>query len=195
MKIATLNSCEGNSQTERIIKCYNENKLDILMIQEIHCISKENIKKIEGDTKTKSYVSEGTNRGRGVMILIHESEKLKRSKIISRDNKGNIISISAENELGEIFEIINLYGPIDSKNRVQLLQEIYDRMHATTNKIIGGDFNNFENFNLYSVGGSKLVFDQKNRERKILYEMRCNHGYVDSYRIHDPHTKAFTFTK
>ena len=59
------------------------------MIQESHNMNDENIKQIEKSTRTIAYVNEGTNKGRGVMTFIQESDHIRNSKFISKDDKGN----------------------------------------------------------------------------------------------------------
>ena len=193
VKIGTLNTCGGNSQVEHIINTINKNKLDILMVQEVHCMKTEYKNKIENSTNTKAFTSEGSNRGRGVMTFIRESKNISDSKLVSKDAYGNIVIVNVKVH-NEMYKIVNVYGPMDSTGRKNLLQKIYDQSHGISNMVLAGDFNNFENFNLDCVGGSLKVFEQKKGELKVLNDMKINYGYVDSYRVLKPHGKLFTYT-
>ena len=163
------------------------------MIQESHCMVKLLITEIGKKTKTRAFMSEGTTMGRGTMIFVHESDFIKDSKLKSKDTLGNIISVSIKFN-DEMVELVNIYGPIDSGSRKKLFQLINEQIQGTSNKIIGGDFNNFVNFNLDCIGGSLNNFCKKKAELDVLEEMSTIHGYVDTYRALHPRGQAFTYT-
>ena len=193
LKIGTLNCRGGNSKISQICKLFTEQKLDILLLQETHVLRDQSIKQLEKETHCKVYNSEGTNKGRGVTTLLRESKHLTNSSLKSKDRDGNLLVINAEID-GKQIELINIYGPMRSIQRRDLIQKILDQLQGKTNCIIGGDFNNFEDFNLDCIGGSLKNFNRKSLERQQLYDLKRIFDYDDTFRELNPHKHVFTYT-
>ena len=193
IRIATLNSRGGNSKTDHLIKYIKENKVDVLMIQEIHDVKYDKLLKLETETKMKLFISPGTQNSRGVMTLVKENEIIKNSKMKSKDNIGNHLVIEVEID-GTQYEIVNIYAPMDSKGRSALFSEVHYETHQKPNRIVGGDFNNIEHFDLDCLYGSKNNFQQNKTDRIKILEFKHDNDYIDIFRQLNPSLRQFTFT-
>jgi len=193
LRVATINTRGGDSKTPHLIKIFNENKLDICLVQETHNIRDENIKKIEEETKSKVWKNTGTQKSRGVLTIIKESNALKQAKVIWKDNVGNYLVVEIEID-GAIYEIVNIYAPMTPVERSKLIIDLDTDTHNKQNRIIGGDFNNIDNFHLDSTGGSKASFESRNTDRVQLSKFTKNNRYIDTFRHLHPTTRSFTFT-
>ena len=193
INIATLNSRGGDSKIHHLIKFINTNKIDILMLQEIHNVKRENILQLEKETNSKAYVNPGTQNSRGVMTIVKENDTITNSKIKSQDQIGNhlVIDIEIDNKL---YEIVNIYAPMDSNGRNNLFTEINDNTNKKENRIIAGDFNNIEDFNLDCIGGSRKNFEQNKADRKKLIEIKENNKYIDTFRQLYPNCRECTYS-
>ena len=193
IRIATLNTRGGDTKTPHIIKMIMENKIDICMLQEIHDMKKENMTKIQSETKMTFFKSSGSNNGRGVITMIKESSIIQRPNMVYKDTLGNQLVVAVEIE-SELFEIVNIYGPIISSQRSQLYETLNNDTEGKDNRIIGGDFNNFENFNLDCTGGSIATFEKRKKERRTISLLREKHKYIDTFRHLHPTKRSFTFS-
>lgn len=192
IKIATLNSRGGDSKTLHIIKTLQDHKIDICCIQESHDISYDNICKIENLNNYKVFKCPGSSNGRGVLTIIRETI-CKKAKMINKDNEGNYLVVELDVQ-NEILEIVNVYGPMTPTSRAKLFRELLQDTNGKDNRLIGGDFNCIEDFNLDSTGGSKKNFDQRKTDRHELANLVKIHSYVDSFRYIHPTKRSFTFT-
>lgn len=193
VKIGTLNSRGGNLKKDHIIRFFNANKMDILMIQESHDIKSEFKIEIESETKCKIFASPGSAGGRGVMTMIKESEILKDCSLVAKDTEGNLVEVKAKIN-GESRSFMNVYTPNSVTARKKLFEKIGDMIGNETDKIIAGDLNQVCDIHLDSAGKSQKSFDRSRPARMALEKMKKDSGYCDSYRCLNPKGRGYTFT-
>lgn len=193
VRIGTLNTRGGDSKTNYITAKFKRHKLDILMVQETHCISEKNIKTIEKDTNSDVFVNRGTANGRGVTTIVRRSEHVKNPRMIERDNVGNLLILEVEIE-DEKKEIVNIYAPNENAGRTTLFKQINNKIKSQ-HRVIGGDLNTYEHLALDSIGRNPNAQAWKNTaDRDQLKILDNNHGYKDTFRTLYPTKIAFTYT-
>ena len=163
----------------------------MLFLQEIHNISQQSISTIEKERNLKCFISPGTQRGRGAMIIVNTSV-IKNSQEIARDQEGNYLVIEGEiNGMKRIF--INIYAPNRIKSRRELFEKCNDFVRTNRDTYIGGDFNCIENLYLDSLNKNTNYFMERKSDRERLAELREQMGFVDTYRHIHPNTQVFTY--
>lgn len=193
VKIGTLNSQGGNRKKELIARYFEEHKLDILLLQEIHDIKPEYVAEIEMKTKTKIYKCPGTSNSRGVITMIRESDKVKNSRAILQDAEGNMLEVEVIIN-GTARNILNLYAPNKVPARKRLFEKVTEATQHQSNKIFGGDLNQTFDISLDCFGKSQRSFDLSRPVTKLVDAIKARNHYCDVYRTLHPHTKEYTFT-
>ena len=162
---------------------------DIFFLQETHC-TPDDEKKWEKDWDNPILFSNGTNRKRGVAILIKRSCNLTPMNTI-RDNQGRYI-ITEIPMAEEKITLCNIYGP--NEDSPSFFQNVIKSIEETnpTKLIIGGDWNVTQTFELDRFG-SKNDYGQNSRE--IIHAWMNENNLVDIWRIKNPNTRRYTFIR
>ena len=115
-------------------------------------VSKADISAWENEWKGRTFWSCGSSNGRGVTILFHPS--LDFSLINVRQNtEGRILTIQINLDNTPI-QLVNVYAPNNSAERVQFFEILWNYSCAGLPTIIGGDFNCVADLHLDKWGGN-----------------------------------------
>lgn len=193
VRIGTLNSQGGNKKKDHIANYFNDQNLDILLIQETHDIKTHFITEIEKNTNTKIFKNSGTNDSRGVIIMVRESDKVQNSKLVARDSDGNLIEVEAIIN-GITRTIVNVYAPNGAAARKKLFEKLSDVTRDEDNKIFGGDLNQVFDTDLDCIGKSQRSFDTSKPARNVINRIKSENNYCDVLRSLHPRSKSYTFT-
>ena len=153
-KVATLN-CNGlltDKLKQYEIKDFiYSNKIDILFLQETHIYNKKLEANLEILFNCKTYFSYGTNRSRGVGILIFNKAIIPENFKFDLDGRFMYVDCDIN---GNGFRFINVYCPNDEKERVDFLIHIHPYFVCNRKIIFAGDFNCIMNAKLDKRGGN-----------------------------------------
>ena len=131
----TININEKNKENKRkeFYQILNNKKLDIIFVQETHTKAEE-IDKIRKGWNGKSIWHSGTNpKNSGVAIFFSKSLNIEFLKI-EKHQDGKIIKVLAQIE-NQIFQLINVYAPTDSKDRLTFFKELHKIIEKRSNTL------------------------------------------------------------
>ena len=168
---------------------YHCTKLDVIFLQETH--STKSIEKVwNTQIGSKIWYSHGTNRARGVAILVAKSLDCKVHNIIT-DNDGRYIILYTTIYNKKII-LCNVYAPnVDDANFFQLLFTDLQRF-SPDHYIIGGDFNTVIDPRIDKQGGN--LHTHENARKNIKANSKIM-GLVDIWRKLHQGEAQFTWTK
>ena len=132
-----------------IISYIKRHRFDAVFLQETH-ISNTN----EGNDFLKGfsgshYHSFGTNKSRGVSILLSNSFTVNENTIVTDDDGRFLCLTATHSQSKQEFTLINVYVPNISSDRINFLSNnLKNKIPANNNIILGGDFNCYEDFKL-----------------------------------------------
>ena len=152
-------------------------------------VSKADISAWENEWKGRTFWSCGSSNGRGVTILFHPS--LDFSLINVRQNtKGRILTIQINLDNTPI-QLVNVYAPNDSAERVQFFEILWNYSCAGLPTIIGGDFNCVADLHLDKWGGNPQLLKPG---AQALHSFTDNFNNVDVYRHLNKQGREVTWT-
>ena len=123
-----------------VFEWFHNSKFDILFLQEVYCVSEEEVEVWNKDLRGRAFWSFGSSHSRGVGILIKQGLNLE-IKNSFRDTEGRILTLDIIFDKSNI-RLINLYAPSgDSQARKQFITALDQHCLGSSLKIIGGDFN------------------------------------------------------
>ena len=121
--LININGINKDNKRKEFYQILNNKKLDIIFVQETHTEAEE-IDKIRKGWNGKSIWHSGTNpKNSGVAILFSKSLNIEFLKI-EKHQDGKIIKVLAQIE-NQIFQLINVYAPTDSKDRLTFFKELH----------------------------------------------------------------------
>lgn len=174
-----------------IINWIHKQKADIVLLQETYSspdIENEWKYQWRGDM----FFAHGSNKSKGVLVLIKNDLDFEAKKVISDEN-GRFIIMEAEIQKQQ-FTLINIYAPNDKKEQTIFFENIAvlldsPNFNPESNIIIGGDLNIIFDTDLDSSGGKPTIKDCV----KIIKDLELKHDLIDIWRIRNPETKRFTW--
>ena len=147
MRFGTINVNGLIKRQYQVINFVKDNDLDVLLVQEIHLIGKEDIHKIEKEVSWIIYLN-SQNPWAGTAILIRKNlQNLQINRIendeIRLQNRLSHIQITTQ----ETLNIINVYCPADHEDKDDFFQDLnnYLEFYQDEKIILAGDFNYVEN--------------------------------------------------
>ena len=192
MKILNVNINGIKSKYEKIVEYINNNKYDIVNLQEVHLKRKETniISKLEDDTKSFAFINSSHSQ-HGVITLIRNNIlQFKTKQIESKENEFLNRFLHIQIETDEIINIINIYAPVNGQNyeKLYFYQKLKEHLSKFKNQIIilSGDFN--------------YVTDKEDRENGFDYwDKRLNNiinfenlNLKDAFKTINPEVTNFT---
>ena len=166
-----------------------KHKADIIFLQETYS-TPDIVTDWKYQWKGNMYFSHGSNKTKGVFILIKKyiEFKLKNIKI---DTNGRFIVAQCEIQ-NSPFVLTNVYTPNITEEQADFSHNIEQQLESLdldpdSNIVIGGVFNVTFNTDLDCLGSKPIV----KKSVKALEELKLNNDLVDIWRIRNPNTKKF----
>ena len=173
-----------------IINWIMKQKADIIFLQETYS-TPDIVTHWKYQWKGNMYFSHGSNKSKGVLILIKKDIEFKL-KNIKIDTNGRFIVAQCEIQ-NSPFVLTNVYASNITEEQVDFFHNIEQLesldFDPDSNIVIGGDFNVTFTTDLDCSGGKPIV----KKSVKALEELKLNHDLVDIWRIRNPNTKKFTW--
>jgi exonuclease III len=178
---------KGNKKKRKLASWVERKRYDVFTLQEAH-IEEKDLNDWKEVWKGKILYSCGTNKSRGVVILINEHTECKVLKE-EKDTDGRWIVASIEIK-GLELTIGNYYGPNDD-NPTSLINMLNKINELGSDKIIiSGDFNMVQNVHMDKHGGNLKTNFKCQSEIKSWME---TNDISDIWRIKNPNTRKFTW--
>ena len=191
LQLLPLNINIFHNDDKRMAGCENiiNKNIDIVLLQEMHTTPEISFK-WEKEWKGKSLWHSGPIlKSSGVAILF--KEKLQFEIINSEtDLDGRILKCIIQLEK-QLFQIINIYAPTNSKNKQNFYQELPKYLEKQNNTILAGDFNMIEDISLDKLGGNTSSTHLIGLNK--LTELKNAHNLVDIWRKSNPLKKLLTY--
>ena len=190
-RACTLNvkGMQDNAKRAEVLHYLRQQNCDILFLQETHVASKADISAWENEWKGRTFWSCGSSNGRGVAILFHPS--LDFSLInVRQDTEGRILTMQIHLDNTPI-QLVNVYAPNDSAERVQFFENLWNHSCAGLPTIIGGDFNCVADLHLDKWGGNPQLLKPG---AQALHSFTNNFNNVDVYRHLNKQGREVTWT-
>jgi exonuclease III len=187
-----------NNKRKSIFRFIKRKNVDICMLQEAHCILRDELlwrNEWGGDI----YYSHGANNARGVMILVKAGFDFKLDDITT-DQQGRLIIIKCKIQ-GLPFQLINVYAPNTTLARLNYFKNLRNMINRSkisneTSKcktILGGDFNTIIDSKLDRKGGTGSFTADYMKTIKLLNLMQEEFDLCDEWRLRNPDTKRYTW--
>ena len=128
-------------------------KYDIALLQEVYC-NQNDISEWSKEWEGQIFSNHGTNRSKGVMILINPQSDIEGKQFFA-DKEGRLLGVKVEIE-HETINIWNIYAPNDLQDRKKFIEFLKKSIleHGINGKnVFGGDFNTVLNPSLDRIGG------------------------------------------
>lgn len=166
-------------------------KMDIVMLQESHSSSKDELI-WANEWGNKALFSHGSTNSKGVLFLFNSRVNLNMHKVY-RDESGRIICVHVDIE-NNPFLILNLYAPNVENLQVQFYEDLLKILETEwggqENIVIGGDFNCILDPQLDKMGGTHVLKKkvvQKIRDIMVPFEL------IDIWRSMNGNKRQFTW--
>jgi exonuclease III len=190
LKILSLNlhGLAQPARTRRILIELANSCYDIILAQETHIHTKEQISSAKTIWKGKSIWDPGSHNSSGVTILFRPNLPIE---IVNTKISGSGRFIIADCKLNdENIRLINIYAPVKKGERNQFFAQLTDILPSNRPTILGGDFNFVEDPALDLKGGSA---GHGASSRPIFKALIQNTNLIDSYRYLQPLGTDTTF--
>ena len=156
---------------------------DLVLIQETLLSCEESINASISRWPGPSFWSPALGKQGGVAILIKENFE---ANVISwlKDSRGRVLSLLLQIGSTRV-NIINIYAPTDLTERKSFFEKLHDFFIPADNRIIGGDFNCYDN-ELDKFGGNVSL-------AKYLSDFRSTFSFVDIWRKRHPRSREMSW--
>jgi exonuclease III len=178
---------KGRGKRRKVLSWAKKKRFDVLTIQEAH-IEDCDIDDWKEDWKGQLVYSSGSNRSRGVAILIEENvEHTIHNEQHDEEGRWIILDITIK---GKRVTLGTYYGP--NEDNPNHLVDLFEKINEMENEdiIITGDFNLVLNVNIDKHGGQKKT---NSKCQKYLLEQMENHNLSDIWRIKNPLERKYTW--
>jgi exodeoxyribonuclease-3 len=178
---------KGRGKRRKVLSWARKKRFDVMTIQEAH-IEEGDIGEWKEDWKGTIEYSSGSNRSRGVAILIEEKvEHEIHDKQQDKEGRWILLDITIK---GKRITLGTYYGPNDD-NTIHL-KELFEKINEMGNEdiIITGDYNLVLNVNIDKHGGQKKT---NHKCQKYLLEQMENNNLTDIWRIKNPTERKYTW--
>ena len=172
----------------KVSKLMSLENVDVLFLQETHCVNIKEGKLWEQDFKAKAFWSFGEKNSVGVGILVNELLHYSVSNI-NFDFAGRYLVLDLEINSVD-FRFINVYLPNIVSQRKSFLNIISPFLVTKRKVILGGDFNFVENSDLDKSGGNSSLGCFGCKEMEIL---KKDFDLIDIFRKKFPYKKEYTW--
>ena len=189
LKIASWNLKGLNNviKKKKILAYLKSSKVDVAFVQETHLNKKESLK-LRCSWVGKVFSSPGTDKSRGVAILINKSVHFNETEVLT-DSEGRFVIVQ-----GKLLDIpvalCNIYAPNSDRpeffhNLSQLLLDLGD-----VQIILGGDFNQILDQDLDRSQPRRNI---ESRSAVAIRQLASDLGLRDIWRLMHPDGRDYSF--
>ena len=182
-----------SNQKQRLVKQFiDQNKIDILLLQETFVDNLRLAKSIESTLELENKIiwNFGKPDSCGVAILlIRNGIQIENFHL---DILGRVIRLDFNTDGFTNFRLINAYFPSESSDRLEFLSTFSQYLSGAKNLILGGDFNFIMDPNLDKIGGNLSKGTIGSKAFKVLAE---KFSLIDTFRHLFPKQKAVTWSR
>lgn len=181
----------GDTNKRRAIFNYlKQHNTSIVLLQEMHsCLEDETVWSNEWGNKI--IFSHGTNKARGVAILLQKNSPVEINSI-STDDEGRYLI--ADIVVGKYhLALVNAYGP--NEDHPEFYTKLFNKLeesYENNSMIMGGDFNT-------ALNTEKDLYNNKGlnhpKKRQIILEYLEKKNLVDVWRVRNPEKRTFSWRK
>ena len=183
-----LNGFRAGFKQKIVISRLKNLNFDIIFLQETHLSNLREAKKFSKGWDGKSLWSFGTNKSRGVGVLLSSQLRYKLDNY-TYDHAGRLLCIDL-NMAGSNIRLLNVYAPNCPVERRQFFNELQNCMITSREIIMGGDFNCIENLELDKMGGN---IHKGTDGANILLKLKSDFYLCDVFRTKYPKKKEYSF--
>ena len=163
---------------------------DIYCLQETHNDHKINEDQWEKEWGGQCIWSTGSNRSRGVAIMLPPGSNLSFSNI-RKDNNGRIVAATLEDADSDTrVNIINIYAPNVPRERKEFYDKLWQYKPGDVNIVLTGDFNCVAEPDIDKYGGNHTSGTTGIEE---LTQFLNDHNLVDIWRVKHPNDRIYTW--
>jgi len=163
--------------------------VDVVCLQETHCVSEEECRLWFSATGLLSVVSPGSRHACGCVVLYRPHLSLVRSW---KDDDGRL-AFCEFSFRGEVFRVLCLYAPNRNPARDEFLERVSDRVDPSVPTIVCGDFNTVFDRGLDRSGSDPL--DSSRDSSAVLSCFFDDSCVFDAWRSLHPDVRAFTWMR
>ena len=187
-----INGFRSNYKHRLIKQFIDQNKIDILLIQETFVDNLRLAKSIEKTLELENKIiwNFGKDDSCGVAILLIK-DNIQIEKFHS-DFYGRVIRLDFATDGFKNFRIVNAYFPSDTTERLEFLDSFSHHITGAKNVIISGDFNFILEPNLDKLGGNSKKGTIGSKAFKVIID---KFGLADCFRHLNPEKKSVTWTR
>jgi exonuclease III len=178
---------KGQTKKKKVLEWARKKNFDIMTIQEAH-IEKNDLKSWTDVWKGNILYSCGSNKSRGVVMLIKEN--LEHDVIENISDKNGRWLIATLKLKGVTLTVASYYGP--NEDDPQHLKDMINELHRIQPEklIITGDFNLVLNINMDKMGGLPRTNHKCQSELKTWME---DQDMSDIWRVKNPNKRVYTW--
>ena len=190
VKIVSLNvrGIQDEKKRKELFNFLRNQKANIILLQETH-LKPSDVLMCDRQWGNKGVYNHGSTNSRGVAIFTNPRISMN-IQLVYKDSEGRVIIVEVTIE-GKTFIIINVYGP--NKDETEFYKKLGEKMIE------------LENSNIILMGDFNLVLDPKQdridgkqyqpHSVKILNDITEAFNLVDIWRVRNPDTKFFSWTR
>jgi exonuclease III len=178
---------KGQQKKKKVLEWAKRKNFDLMTMQEAH-IERENLKDWTDVWKGNIIFSCGTNRSKGVVILVREN--LEHEVIEETSDEEGRWVIATIKLKGVTLTIANYYGPNDDdpSHLGKMIDELY--RIKPSKLVVAGDFNLVQNINIDKHGGLPRT---NFKCQKLLKEWMEEEEISDIWRVKNPDKRVYTW--
>ena len=185
-----VNGIAEKPKRDRIFDFFRNFKADFYLLQETHNDTDRHETQWTTEWGGQCMWSRGTNRSRGVAILLPPGSN-KHVNNIRRDTEGRVLSVTlTDPDKDTQMNIINVYAPNNPRERQVLFENLWQYKSGETNLILAGDFNYIKAPELDKQGGNPSGGSQGIRE---LNQFVDSNDLIDTWRKSHPQDRVYTW--
>ena len=191
-KITSVN-CRGLHDSKKRKDVFNylrESKSSIFCLQDTHCTNSDE-KSVYAQWGHDILMSAGRSDARGTLTLLNNNAEIK-ILTVKCDKNGNYIISNLLIENSYTITLVNLYGPNrDDPNFYNEIGNLIEDIE-TDFVIMCGDWNVVQDFQLDC---HNYVMENNIKIGKKLKKLKNRYNLIDPWRINDPETKTYTWSR
>ena len=175
---------------DRIFDFIKNFKADIYLLQETHNDNDGHEKQWAAEWGGRCLWSRGTNRSKGVAILLPPGSNMNISNI-RRDTEGRILAATLTDQDDDLqLNIMNVYAPNIPRERQIFFDKLWQYKPGDTNILLAGDFNCIETPELDKQGGNPA----SGRQGIVELNQFVDHNDLhDTWRKSHPNDRLYTW--
>ena len=187
-----INGFRSNQKQRSVKQFIDQNKIDILLLQETFVDNLRLAKSIESILELENKIIWNFGRPDSCEVAILLIRNGIQIENFHSDILGRVIRLDFNTDGFTNFRLVNAYFPTESSERLEFLSIFSQYLSGAKNLILGGDFNFIMDLNLDKIGGNLSKGTTGSKTFKVLAE---KFSLIDSFRHLYPKRKAVTWSR